>query len=154
MTKVLNTLVVFFVILIATVTASAQLRTRTSEKSTPPPISAEIRATPAFAEILLRRTELESTLEEMLVTYTDEFPRVISTRYELGLINAELTNFGKMKSTDAPKLTLALGKLLVKRAELATNYWVLANKYNDQHPDSKKAKKKLEIYDRAISEIL
>ena len=113
-----------------------------------------IRSTPAFAEIILRKTELDANVEEMLVSYKEDFPRVKKARYEIGLLQAELRNFARTPDIEAGKLTLALGKLIVRRAELATNYWVLSNRYSDAHPDAKKAFRKLEIYDKAVKEIL
>ncbi len=132
--------------LLLSVSAFGQLRSRTSDKSEPPPISKEIRATAAFAEIIVRRTEVESTLEELLVTYKEEFPKVKTARYELNLLDSELIRFGKLKPSDADKLTIAVGRLIVRRAELATEYWGIANRYNEAHPEAKKAKRKLEIF--------
>lgn len=148
---------VYFLLLLflfLTLPVSAQLRTRTSNQSTPPPIAVEIRATPAYAEILLRKTELESTVEELLVSYNEEFPKVKNTRYELNLLNAELARFGRLNKSDAGKLTLALGKLIVRRAQLATEFWIISNRYNSAHPNAKKAKRKLEIYHKAVEDIL
>lgn len=145
---------ILFLVSLFAITATAQLRTRTTSKSVPPPVSDEVKASGAYAEIVLRKTELKSELEEYLVSYTDEFPKVKHTRYEIGLLEAELIRFGKLKSSDAARLTLALGKLIVRRATLATDYWILSNKYNSAHPDAKKAKRKLEIYDRAVEDIL
>ena len=133
---------------------TGQLRNRTTKNSVPPPISNEIRATAAYAEIILRKTELESTVEELLVSYTEEFPEVQHTRYELALLQAELVRFGRLKTSDIPKLTLALGKLIVRRAELATEYWILSNKYSSAHPNAKKARRKLEIFDKEVRDIL
>ena len=127
---------------------------QSNEVAVPPPVREKIRATPAYAEIVLRRAELESTLEELLTAYKEDFGKVKSVRYELGLINAEFIQFGRLKDSDAPKLTLALGKLIVRRAELATNYWLISNRYSDEHPTAKKAKRKFEIFDRAVRDIL
>ncbi len=134
--------------------AAGQLNSQNPEKTINPQAPAEIRASAGYAEVLLRRTELESNLEELLVSYQEEFPRVKEARHELGLLDSELSRFGKMKASDAPKLTLALGKLIVRRSELATSYWSLSNRYSESHPDVKKAKRKLEIFDAAIEKIL
>lgn len=152
--KVKITIGAFLMCLCIAGPAAGQLRSRTSEKNTPPKAAQEIRASAAFAEVVLRRTELESNLEELLVSYQEEFSKVKEARYELGLLKSELIRFSKMSASDAPKLTLAAGKLIVRRAELATNYWSLVNRYNESHPDVKKAKRKLEIFDTAIDEIM
>jgi len=44
--------------------------------------------------------------------------------------------------------------LIVRRIELETDVWNLQRNYKDEHPDVKRAKRKVEIYENAISEIL
>lgn len=141
-------------LLFFSIEAEAQLRSRTTERSEPPPVSEAVRSTPAFAEIVLRRTEIESRIEELLVTYKEKFPKVKDARYELGLIEAEVARFAGFDKSVAPKLTLALGKLLVRRARYAAEYWSVKNRYNDEHPAAKKARRKFEIFDSAVKEII
>jgi hypothetical protein len=59
-----------------------------------------------------------------------------------------------VKSTEASKLTLALGKLMLRRVELETELWKLLGTYKDEHPDVKQAKRRVEIFDQAINEVL
>ena len=113
-----------------------------------------LKSSPAFAEVLLRKTELLAEVESLLVTYTEDFPRVQQVRYELNVLNTELTGLLKVKSEEREKLTLALGKLIVRKAELETDYWNLKTKYGDEHPDVKRAKRKTEIYAKAIKDVL
>lgn len=116
--------------------------------------TAFLKSSPAFAEVLLRKTELLAEVESLLVTYTEDFPRVQQVRYELNVLNTELTGLLKVKSEEREKLTLALGKLIVRKAELETDYWNLKTKYGDEHPDVKRAKRKIEIYAKAIKDVL
>lgn len=116
--------------------------------------AADVSATPAFAEVLLRKVELEAELEGLLIEYTDEFPRVVNLKHEVGLLNAEIEGLRKVPAEQSGKLTLALGKLLVKRAELSTDLWVLLKTYKEEHPDVKRAKRRVEIYSNAITAIL
>ena len=113
-----------------------------------------IKSTPAYAEILLRKTELESELEDLLVAYTDEFPKVKEIRRELNLIQRDLARLLSQNAADAAKMTLALGKLLVRRAELETDAWSLQTKYGVEHPDVKRALRRVSTFEKAISEIL
>ena len=78
------------------------------------------KSTPAFAEIILRKTELESELESLLVSYTEEFPKVKEIRYESGLLKKEIERLSAVKSAESSKLTLALGKLMIRKVELET----------------------------------
>jgi uncharacterized protein involved in exopolysaccharide biosynthesis len=118
------------------------------------PVVQALLSSPAYAELLLRRTELESDLESMLMEYTEDYPKIKETRYELALIQRSGVRLQNVKPSDAGKLTLALGKLMVRKAALETELWQLQNQYKDGHPEVKRAKKKVEIFDKAINEIL
>lgn len=115
---------------------------------------AEIRASAAYAELLLKKTELQAEQEALTVEYTDEHPKVAETRYGLEMIEKERARLLAVKPGDAGKLTLSLGKLLVRKAELEVEIWMLKRSLQDPHPDVKRAKRKVEIYEAAIREIL
>jgi len=113
-----------------------------------------IRSSPAYAEALLRKTELQAELEASLATYTEANPRILDLRFELASIERFIEKLFAVKPTETAKLTLALGKLIVKRAAVETEYNRLGRSYNADHPEVKRAKRRLEIFDAAISEIL
>lgn len=111
-----------------------------------------IKASPAYAELLLRKAELESDVESWLATYTEDYPKLKEARFELDLINKDLTKL--LAQTDVAKLTLALGKLLVRRNQLETDLWALQNLYGKDHPEVKRAQRKVTSFNKAIKEIL
>jgi len=113
-----------------------------------------IKSSPAYAEVLLRKAERESELEEFLLDYTEEFPKVKEIKFELGLINKEMEKILSVGATESGKLTLALGKLIVRKTELETDLWNLRRQYNDDHPEVKRAKRKIDVFEKAIKEIL
>jgi hypothetical protein len=113
-----------------------------------------IRSSPAYAEVLLRRTERESELEEFLLDYTEEFPKVKEIKFELGLLNKEMDKILAVNTAESGKLTLALGKLIVRKIELETDLWNLRRQYDNDHPEVKRAKRKLEVFEKAVKEIL
>ena len=125
-------------------------------KPTPTPTPASsaqaVKSSPAYAEVLLQKTELSAELENLLVEYTEEYPRVKEIRFILGLVQKDLEKL--LAATDASKLSLALGKMLVRRNELAADVWNLQRQYADEHPDVKRAKRKVEVFEQAIKEIL
>ena len=43
---------------------------------------------------------------------------------------------------------------MVRKIELETDVWNLLRTYKDEHPDVKRAKRKVEIYQAAINDIL
>jgi peptidoglycan hydrolase CwlO-like protein len=112
------------------------------------------RASAAYAEVLLRRTEIEADLESMLVEYTEDYPKVKQERFELGLIGKESERLLAVKAGETSKLTAALGKLIVRKVELQGELWNLQQQLGDAHPDVKRAKRKVEIFESAIKEIL
>lgn len=132
----------------------AQTNTKTKPVATvAAPLNA-VRASPAYAEVVLRKTELLSEIESLLVEYTEEFPKIKEGRYEAALLQKELDKLLAANLADGSKLSAALGKLLVRKCELATDLWSLQAQFNDQHPDVKRTKRKLEIFEAAVSDIL
>ncbi len=111
-------------------------------------------SSPAYAELLLKRTELLSQLESLILEYTEEFPKVKEIRQTLTLIERESSRLAKVKAADSSRLTLALGKLMVRKVELESDLLNLRKSYQEEHPDIKRARRRVEIYEAAISEIL
>lgn len=111
-----------------------------------------IKSSPAYAEILLRKVELEAEVESLLISYTEEFPKIKEAKFELSVLQKDLDKL--LKQTDASKLTLALGKLIVKKNQIETDLWVLQNKFGEEYPEVKRTKRKLTSYQNAIKEIL
>jgi hypothetical protein len=52
------------------------------------------------------------------------------------------------------KLSSALGKLLVRKTELEVDLWNLRRQYNAEHPDVKRAARRLSTFEKAVAEIL
>ncbi len=125
-----------------------------SSKASPNLLTQTIRFSPAYSEVLLRKTERESELEEFLLDYTEEFPKVKEIKFELGLLNKEMDKILAVNTSESGKLTLALGKLIVRKIELETDLWNLRRQYNADHPEVKRAKRKVEVFEKAIKEIL
>ncbi|HRH41918.1 MAG TPA: hypothetical protein PKY82_09760 [Pyrinomonadaceae bacterium] len=129
---------------------------QTTVKPKPTPatqtVSNSVKSSPAYAEVLLRKVELESDLESLLVSYKEDFPKVKEVNFELALIKKDLQIL--IGQADTSKLTLALGKLMVRKDALETDYWALQSKYGDEHPDVKRAKRKVLSFQTAIKEIL
>ena len=150
---------IVYVILLIPVLAGisfAQKKASPETSKTPPPQSTvnPVKSSPAFAEVLLRKTELQAELESLLIEYTEEYPKVKEARFELTAIQKELDRILAVKASEASKLTQALGKLMVRKLEIEADLWALRSKYDDEHPDVKRAKRKLEIFEASIKEIL
>ena len=113
-----------------------------------------VKSSPAYAELQLRRTELLSELESLLIDYNEEFPKIKELRFTIALLDRDIARISKVKSSEASKLTLALGKLILRRVELEIELSNRLKNYKDEHPDVKRAKRKVEIYESAVSDIL
>lgn len=129
-------------------------QTNTKTKPIPPAASNQIKLSPAYAEVMLRKTELLSELESLLIEYTEEFPKIKEMRFESGLLQKELDRLLAVNAADGSKLSAALGKLMVRKCELNAILWSLQQQFNDQHPDVKRAKRKAEFFETAINDIL
>lgn len=154
--KILNFLFTLFFLLVLSFSIAAQNITKKKSDISANNASTleNYKSTLAFAEVLLRKTELEAELESLLISYTEEFPKVKEIRYESDSLKKAMERLAAVKSVETSKLTLALGKLMVRKAELETDLWNLRRKYDDNHPETKRARRKIEIYEAAIKEIL
>ncbi len=113
-----------------------------------------IRSSAAYAEVLLRSAEVRAELESIAADYTVESPRMIDLRYELAALVKATEKLIAVRPADSGKLTLALGKLIVRKATLDTDLARLLRNYTTQHPDVLRARKKVEIFDAAIKDLL
>lgn len=139
------------VVFVCSASATAQNSVTAAKQAV---LSSHVTSSPAYAEILLRRTELEAELESLLIEYTDDYPKIKNIRQEIVFIDRETNRLAAVKASEAAKLTLALGRLIVRKATAETELSELVKTYKDEHPEVKRAKKKVEIYEKAIKEIL
>jgi capsule polysaccharide export protein KpsE/RkpR len=103
---------------------------------------------------MLRRTELDADLEAVRADYTDANPKILDLRFEISALDKALEKIYAVKPTETGKLTLALGKMLVKRASLETEVTRLLRTYTNEQTEVKRARRRVEIFDAAIKEIL
>jgi len=150
--KIKNLLFILVLILSTAVYSFAQNNTKKDAASLNKPEIAK--SSPAYAEVLLRKTELLSELESLLVEYTEDYPKVKELRFETGALQKELDTLLAVNPAESSKLSAALGKLMVRKCELNTDLWILLKEYNDQHPNVKRARRKLEIFEASIKDIL
>lgn len=113
-----------------------------------------IRSSAAYAEVLLRKTDIMADLEALSADYTEANPKIVDLRFELASLDKSLEKIFGVKPSETGKLTQALGKLIVRRATLETDHARLTRSYNKDHPEVKRAKRKVEIFDSAIREVL
>ncbi|MBX3293909.1 MAG: hypothetical protein KF881_13555 [Acidobacteria bacterium] len=113
-----------------------------------------IKSSPAYAEILLRKTELTAEIAAVAPDYTDTNPRILDLRNELAAIDRLLLRVFAVPPADTARLTQALGKLILKQAALEADLARLSRAYAAEHPEVKRAKRRLDAFDAAVKEIL
>jgi uncharacterized protein involved in exopolysaccharide biosynthesis len=123
-------------------------------KSTPTPDAQAVRSSPAYAELLLQKTELQSSVDALLVDHTEEFPKVKEMRSQLGFLQAEMDRLLAVKPENAGRLSDALGKLILRKVELESALVSLRSQYKEDHPEVKRMQRKIDSYEAAIKEIL
>lgn len=141
-------------LLLSALACFAQTKVKPKPTPTLPIVNTQtaVKSSPAYAEVLLRKTELEATLDDLTVEFTDEFPKVKETRFALEAIRREFDRI--LAVGDASKLSQGLGKLILRKVELETDLWALRQKYNEEHDDVKRARRKVATFEKAIKEIL
>ena len=144
---------IIFTILFLSVAGSAQ--TNPQPAPTPARVVAQvIKSSPAYAALLLRKTEATAELEDLLIEYKEEFPKIKQLRAELVFLKKETNRILSVNPAEASKLSEALGKLVLRKVELQLEYANLQNKYTDDRAEVKQAKRKIDIFEAAIQEII
>ena len=113
-----------------------------------------IRSSAAYAEVLLRKTELQADLESLLGDYTEQNPKIIDIRFELAALAKDIDKMFAVRPSETGKLTAALGKLVLKKAGVETELARMLRSYAEDHPEVRRMRRKVEIYAAAIKEIL
>jgi len=136
---------IFMIVLASAVCAVAQARAAD--------VSA-IKGTPAYAEVLLRKTELLADLEAYTPDYTDANPKILELRAEMASIDKSLARILAVKPAQTGRLTEALGRMMVKKAALEADLQRLSRQYNKDYPDVKRAQRRVDLYASSIDDIL
>lgn len=116
--------------------------------------AAGYKASAAFAELRVKQAELEADAESLLEEYTEEYPKVKEIRSVLGFLRIETERLANAAPGSPERLSAALGKLMIKKAEMQAELVRLLETLQPAHPDVKRAKRKLDIFEAAIKDIL
>ena len=115
---------------------------------------AAVKATAAYAEVLLRRTDIQADLLAFGQDYTDTNPKILDLKVELASLDRSTERLLAAKPTQIERLTSALGKMMVRKAALDAELAHVERSYAKEHPEVKRAQKRAELFDSAINEIL
>jgi hypothetical protein len=129
-----------------------------TEKDTILPVTAKrnpaIRDTAAYVELLVSKTVSEADLQILLVDFNEEAAQVKEKRFELALLEQTMKNIETVPADKLPKLTSAVGKLLVRRIEAEARLKTLIGAYAEQHPLVQKGRIRVQVFGDAIKKLL
>ncbi len=121
---------------------------------TPAPLSSSIKSSPAYIELTLYKANIDAELLDMLVEYTDEYPKVKELKLEVQFVQAELISLQELGVSVLPKLTESFAKLLLLKIKMQVDLAQLRAVHKDDHPDVKRAIRRVDIYEKAIKDVL
>ena len=125
-----------------------------AQNSSAPDAPLSIKSSPAYAEILLRKTELQADIDAFGADYTEASAKMIELRAELASLDKSLVKIFAVRPSETGKLTQGLGKLIVKKAALDADLNRLLRVYSKEHPETRRAQRRVERFEAAIGEIL
>ena len=115
---------------------------------------AAVKATVAYADVLLRKTEVQADLDAFGQDYTETNPKILDLKAELASLEASSNRLLAVKAPQLDRLTDALGKMMVRKAALDAELTRVDRSYSKEHPEVKRAQRRADNFAAAINEIL
>ncbi|HEX8564220.1 MAG TPA: hypothetical protein VF648_01030 [Pyrinomonadaceae bacterium] len=114
----------------------------------------DVKTSPAYAELVMKRTEVAADLEVLLPDYTEESPEVREKRLSLQILDAALKRLETVTLEQYLALTPAVGKMLARKLEAEAELKILSEIYTDDHPAVKKSKIRFKVFDAELKRLL
>ena len=114
----------------------------------------DVKTSPAYAELIMKRTEVAADLEVLLPDYTEESPEVKEKRLNLQILDAALKRLETVTLEQYLALTPAVGKMLARKLEAEAELKILSEIYTDEHPAVKKSKIRFKVFDAELKRLL
>ena len=143
--KSISILMVLTVVLAVTALASRQQ---------PVVTLADVKATPAYEMLIVRRAAIRAELVEQKETLTSQHPDVERTGYELSLLNMEIEKMLGSERSQISKLSRVYGQLILRKIDLQVQEHELRNQLTRAHPDLKKKRIELDAIQQEIDDLL
>lgn len=150
-----------FILSIQTIEIVAQQKTAPppTQTNVTAPIKAlgrkhDVKTTPAYAELIMKRTEVAAELDVLLPDYTEDAPEVREKRLSLQILDAALKRLETVTLEQYLALTPAVGKMLARKLEAEAELKILSEIYTDEHPAVKKAKIRFKVFDAELKRLL
>ena len=143
--KSISILMVLTVVLAVTALASGQQ---------PVVTLADVKATPAYEMLIVRRAAIRAELVEQKETLTSQHPDVERTGYELSILNIEMEKMLGSERSQISKLTRVYGQLILRKIDLQVEEHELRNQLTLTHPDLRKKQIELDAIQQEIDDLL
>ena len=142
--KSISILMVLTVVLAVTALASGQQSVVTLR---------DVKATPAYEMLIVRRAAIRAGLVEQKETLTSQHPDIERTRYEFSLLNIEIEKMLASEGSQISKLTRVYGQLILRKIDLQVEEHELRNQLTLTHPDLKKKRIELDAIQQEIADL-
>ncbi len=114
----------------------------------------DVKATPAYEMLIVRRAAIRAELVEQKETLTSHHPDVERTGYELSLLNIEIEKMLASERSQISKLSRVYGQLILRKIDLQVGEHELRNQLTLTHPDLKKKRIELDAIQQEIDDLL
>lgn len=118
------------------------------------PVTAAVANSAAFAEIYAGKVEAEADLKVLTMDLTEDAAQVREKKLERDLLARAIRWLEALPAASQPKLTMALGRLAVRKAQAEANLKTVSQDYADEHPTVKKARARLAVYNSELEKLL
>ncbi|MEP6923254.1 MAG: hypothetical protein ABI954_02210 [Pyrinomonadaceae bacterium] len=110
--------------------------------------------TGAYAEVYASKVEAEADLKVLSMDLTEETTQVREKKLERDLLAREIRWLEALPSISHDKMTVALGRLLVRKTQAEVSLKMLSENYAESFPTVKKARTRIEVYNSEIQKLL
>jgi hypothetical protein len=117
------------------------------------PVS-KIADTGAYAEVYAARVEADADLKVLSTDLTEETVQVREKKLERDLLAREIRWLEALPLLSHDKMTMALGRLLVRKTQAEVSLKMLSENYAESFPTVKKAKTRIEVYNDEIQKLM
>jgi hypothetical protein len=114
----------------------------------------DVKATPAYEMLIVRRAAIRAELVEQKETLTSHHPDVERTRYEFSLLDIEIEKMLASERSQISKLSRVYGHLILRKIDLQVGEHDLRNQLTLTHPDLKKNRLELDAIQQEIDDLL
>jgi beta-lactamase regulating signal transducer with metallopeptidase domain len=114
----------------------------------------DARLSQAYAELILRKAELEAKLSQLRESQTGTSPDVVMAREKLEALSREMDRMAAIKAEQLQRLSTAYGQLIWRKAMLEAEIRSLLRRVTSEHPDVQFKRAELEALKRELDKLL